>query len=359
MLYLLHLVSALLTLEDSIEHFNNQIHNDLNNLATSNHFAIIKMAFTDKCPLATKKCTAASCDVPKIKFEGKDGHINLNNVIESYSPAGKTGGAVWKNLNALVSDNITLKRILSGLNFSVTTHLTSKYTKIFNYFFSNPRLFKKKYNKEQKDNFLFLYSIIRAAISTLPTNPGEINEQAKALGNKVRRLMRKELELKKEDMLYQNTANKKALLDKTKPKDIENEDDENILEISNSEELFESLPKIEKEAIEVLNEMVKYISCLECDKCKLWGTIQTKGIKSAVKTLNGMPLFKNEVIFLVNLFRQLSYTVIENKRMLNVRLPILNVFIICHRQILMILMTSLVLVLVFLKFKVKKHIKTE
>lgn len=360
MFYLMSLVSAVATLDNLLESFNREIYAQLHAVADSHHFSKIKMAFSEKCPKESKQCTLSSCDVPRIQFEGEDGYIDLSRVVESFSTTSQGSSDVWKEMYSLVKNNMIMEKALSGLHFSVTTHLASRHTKIFNFYFSNPLLFRRRYRKEYRDNFMFLYSIVRASLAMLAVNRGETTEPIKLLSIKARRLMKRELETKRDDnSFFNDTTNKKSLLDENSVKDVEHLNDENIREQSSAEEFAGGLPKIGKENIEIINEMVKHIACLQCQKCKLWGTIQVKGIKSAIKALNGMPLFKNEVIFLVNLFRQMSITMVESKRLMDIRFPIVYVLVICHRQILMLTATSLALTLLLLKLRRKRHLKTD
>lgn len=359
MIALIHFLLTVAVSEDHLETFNRQIAHHLNSVADSDYFSKIKMAFNDKCPISTKKCELSTCDTPRIQFEGKDGYIDLSSVVESYSPVSSKGGSVvWGEVYNLVKDNKTLQKIVSGLHFSVTTHLASKHTKIFSFYFSNPLIFKKRFNREYRENYMHLYNIIRAAVAKLGQTEGEIPESAKTLGNFARRLMVKEFEIRKEKSPYvESGSHNKSLLDYKKTKDIENVVDTGILEQSSTDEFMSTVPFVGKENLDILNEMVKCVSCLECQKCKLWGTIQVKGIKSAVKLLNGMALSKNEVIYLVNLFRQLSLTMSESKRLESIRMPVLYLPIVCHRQVLMLIVTTLSLLFLTLKLRRMKRRK--
>jgi len=348
MIGLLQLISAATTQENYLETFNAQISQHLNSTADSDHFSKIKMAFTDKCPTGGKKCTLSSCNVPRIKFEGSDGYIDLSTVIESYSSTSRGGSAVWARIYSLIRNNDILERAVSGLHFSVTTHIASKHTVILGRYFSNPLLFRRRYRKEYKDNFLYLYMLVREAVAKLERNGGEIPAPTMALSRSVRRLMRMEFEQMKQKVPLLETGGR-SLLDQNRLKDVENLEDGGIAEQSSTDEFMGM--QVGKEHLETLNEMVKEVGCLECQKCKLWGTIQVKGIKSAVKVLNGMPLFKNEVIFLVNLMRQLSYTMAESRRLEDIRIPQLCVLAVCHRQLLMLVFTTLGVVFGTLKVR--------
>lgn len=353
------IVNAYPLLESILKVQNQQIYPYLKSLSQQDQFGMVKMAFTDKCPTKTEKCAVSTCTVTQTKFQGKDGYIDLRKVQESYSPTITGGSAVWMEVYNLAKGNETMEKIVSGLHFSVSTHIAAFHTKLFGMYFRNPMLFKKKYKQEYNDNFLFLYSTIRFAIATLPSNDGEVADSAKDLGRMVRKAIYEERDIKKSFLEFKENFKKTSLFDRETMKDVENTGDNYINEQSSNEEFFESLPNIDKEAIETINEMVKHIACLTCDKCKLWGTIQVKGIKSAIKALNGMPLFGNEVIYLINLFTRLSTSMIESEALLNTRLPYKSILVICHRQVAIIAITALGLSLGYLRMQKKKKLKVD
>lgn len=350
--------------EDLLESFNNAVHHQLNQISNSDHFSKIRMAFNEKCPRETKKCTLSSCSIPQMEFGGKSGYIDLSTIVESYSPTSRSAAEIWKGIYSVVENNENAQKLVSGLHFSVTTHLASKYTNIFNFYFSNPLIFKTRYRDEYKENFLYLYIVVRKALAMLESNKGEITEPTKLLSTRVRQLLKREDEMKKDENIFSAyNGGERSLLNSNKVKDVEIADKDEPLESNGSSDLLNTLstgfPSIGIETVKILNDIVKQVACLECSKCKLWGTIQVKGLKSAIKVLNGEPLFKNEVIFLINLFRQLSITMIESRRLLKIRFPTLYIFIIFHRQILMLTMTLLGLGLLVARTRKLKHIKLE
>ncbi|KAM0681294.1 Endoplasmic Reticulum [Glugoides intestinalis] len=340
---------------------NQDIYAHLKALTELDSFAMIKMAFTEKCSKNIKKCAVSSCIIPQLKFQGKDGYIDLRTIKESYSPTATGGSEVWKELYKLVKNNEQLEKLLSGLHFSVTTHLAAYHTNILGYYFSNPLLFKKRYGRDYKENFLHLYAIIRSAVANLSENNGEVPESAKRLAHRLQRIILKEKEMKMDTMSYHGiSTDKKALLERKKIKDVENTENDLIAEdLDGKEDFMNSLLWIDKKEIEIVNEMAKELACLQCDKCKLWGTIQIKGIKSAIKALNGMPLFSNEVIYLINLFEKLSDTMVESKRLANIRFPQSYIFITCYKQILIVSITILGISLAYLRLQKKRKYKID
>lgn len=351
-------IGAALSDERDLEIQNNQIFQSLKTLADSNHFSKIKMSFNDKCPLEGKKCSQTSCTVHQIEFQGKEGYIDLLSVKESYSKVsnkkGSNSSIIWKEIYKLGDDNEMIRKMISGLHYSVTTHLSAFHTKLFNSYYSHPLLFRKRVKREYKDNYVLLYKIVKLAVANLSTmNADEIPESAKKFSFKLRRALSDErYKKKRNNSLYQNNkGGKKSLLEKDNLIDVEQKGESAFIEPSSTEDFKESLPRIDASVIDILNQFPKHLACLECQKCKLWGTIQVKGLKAAVKALNGLHLYKNEVIFLINLFRQLSITMIESKKLEEKRWAHLNLVIICHREILLIIAGILLFTLIIQKVR--------
>lgn len=367
MLWILNYAYTHMTpLEQTVQAQNREMLVSLKDLAESEYFSKIKMSFNEKCPRVTEKCHLASCAVPQMKIQGKDGVIDLLKIRESYSPASQGSTRVWMDIYDVVKDNDLMKKIVSGLHFSVTTHLSAFHTKIFNVYFSNPLIFQRRFNQEYKDNFLFVYSVVRAAVANLEHCRGDVPARVKKFSRMLRKSMIREgrareskilsgrgISEQKPSLTIEYGGNKKPF------QDIENAADSQIAEVESSNNMLDSLPKIDRNAIETVNEIVKCVACLSCQKCRLWGTIQTKGLKAAIKSLNGMPLYKNDVIFLINLFRRLSVSVEESQKMQKVRIPHLNLIAVCHKQLAIIIITILSTILGYQRVKRSKKIKYE
>lgn len=354
-------VNAFRLLQDELESQNLKYYKDLQVIANSSYFSKIQMSFNDKCPESFKKCSQVTCAVPKIKFQGKEGFIDLLSIKESYSPtSAATGPAVWKNIYDIARVDPKLEKLVSGLHFSVNTHLTRYHTKLFNKFFSHPLLYKSRFKKEYKDNYLFLYKIIQYAVANLYKAEGDIPLSVGDFSKTVRQTIIDDMQRnRKNGNIFVNSGSKKSLLDSTKDMDIENKDAAEIQEIYDTKEFEDTIPYVDPESITKINEMVKQIACLSCEKCKLWGTLQVKGIKAAVKFLNNMYIFKSDVIFLINLFRQLSITMIESRRMEETKYPYLSLLVICHKRILVLMCVPLGLSLIYLKRKKIAKMKLE
>ncbi|OQS54860.1 AERO1 [Ecytonucleospora hepatopenaei] len=292
--------------ELEVESLNNEIYGDLRKLASTELYSKIKINFYDKCPRVKDDCTYTSCEVPTIKYGDKEGVIDLLSVIESFSPGIKHSNLVWNDIYKTTEDQNILK-IISGLHFSVTTHIAAFHTKIFGFYVSNPRKFINRYNEVYKNNFLNLYKVVRTAVGHLKNIPADINDETRALSNKIR---------------------------------------------------IKALPVIETSVTDVLDKCIACIACLNCEKCILWGTIQTRGLKSVVKVLNNKTLYRNDVIYLINLFRRLSESVKQSRRMKNVLFPNIYLPIVYYKQFTILILAIFLMVYMNIRRKLRK-IKVE
>eukprot|EP00656_Telonema_subtile_P041138 TRINITY_DN46258_c0_g1_i1.p1 TRINITY_DN46258_c0_g1~~TRINITY_DN46258_c0_g1_i1.p1 ORF type:complete len:133 (-),score=19.26 TRINITY_DN46258_c0_g1_i1:73-471(-) len=64
----------------------------------------------------------------------------------------------------------------------------------------------------------------------------------------------------------------------------------------------------------MMSNITTLMDCLTCEKCRLWGKLQTHGVTTALKVITApegvsVPLRKAEMIAMVNLARQLATSV--------------------------------------------------
>lgn len=324
-LLILNLVhSDLLSL---VERQNTRIYNSLKSISEKDDFSKIKMNFNEKCPRKVDKCALDSCVVQQMSFKGEDGYIDLLKTRESYSKNTKGSNLVWQDLYKVASKYKEFPQILSGLQFSISTHISAFYVKLFGFFISNPRLFQERYRKEYKDNFIHLYLIIRQAVINLSKNSETIDPDV----HKLSLLMKFDNEL---ETLMKSDDEYKAVIES-----IEN------IKSMDSDEIFTAT-----------NDMVKCLACLTCQKCRLWGSIQLKGLRAAFKSLLGAAVYKQDVVFLINLFRRLSVSVEESRRLQSISMPYLWYFGIYYYQLL--IFTVLILSIAIYALK-KRRIRKE
>lgn len=79
----------------------------------------------------------------------------------------------------------------------------------------------------------------------------------------------------------------------------------------------EQAKRLKKEFKEHFRNVTRIMDCVGCDKCKLWGKLQTKGLGTALKILfsknfNQKKLFRlqrEEIVALFNAFGRLSTSI--------------------------------------------------
>lgn len=317
-----------------MEKQNDLIYEKLRVLSETDNFSKIKMTFVGECQRNIEKCSALACGVKEMEFQGKKGVIDLLVTPESYSKeAYKTGPDVWRDIDALTRDHIQLSKIVSGLQFSINTHIAAFHTRIFSFFISNPWIFQKKYKTEYKNNFAFLYTILRTATASLINNPSEISEDVLELSNEI--------------------IDYNMIILENRNKTIPNNATITFPSPNSSENINIDVIFIDPEVITIINRIIRSLSCLNCQKCRLWGTIQLKGLRSAVKALNNMPLTKMDVVYLINAFRRASVSVKESIRLERVRFAFLKLLFIYYYEI--CLTVTSVMMLSILLFRSRKH----
>jgi hypothetical protein len=69
-------------------------------------------------------------------------------------------------------------------------------------------------------------------------------------------------------------------------------------------------PKV-KEYQKYIHNISRIMNCVDCEKCKIFGKMQTYGIGTALKILLGykQPFKRNEIVALINLFNKISISV--------------------------------------------------
>ncbi|ORD95178.1 hypothetical protein ECANGB1_2678 [Enterospora canceri] len=288
--------------EREVEKLNQMTYDKLNEISKTNYYSKVKMMFYEKCPKITEGCKATACEVPTIKYGDEDGVVDLLSVVESYSPSIKHSNLVWADIYKAMENEAMIK-VVSGLHFSVTTHIAAFHTPFFGFFLSNPKKFKNRYAKEFKENFLNLWLFVRAAVANLKNINTEANEDALTLSRMI---------------------------------DVP------------------EMPKIDISANKQITRAIECIACLNCQKCILWGTIQTRGLKAAVKAVNSKKLYKSDVIFLINVFRRLSETMRQSRKMYDVRYPSMYLILVYYKQ-----MLPLIAVLLFIAYRLAVYKKNK
>lgn len=318
----------------ALEKQNAAVYSQLLHIAGTDDFSKIKMDLPGICPRKIEQCGALTCAVKQFSFKGADGVIDLLYTVESHSKdAHRTGPDVWKDLYFHTANDEQLQKIVSGLQFSVSTHIAAFYTPVHmpmfgGRFISNPYRFQSRYRKQFEDNFAFYYSLLRTAVASLINNPGEVDGAVTDLSQSIINY-----NTRKMDAECAFNASCPKTMTFIGP---------NASQHINADGIF-----IEPSAIVSINKMIRALACLNCQKCRLWGTIQLKGLRAAVKSLNNIPVTKMDVICLVNAFRRASVSVVESRRLQRMRMPVLRLALIYHYEISVGLISLLVISILF------------
>lgn len=319
----------------SVEHQNAHIARSLQLLSETDGFSKIKLSFSEKCPRSLEKCSAVACSVKETSLNGKTGYIDLLSTRESYSrDAAKTSPRVWQDIYELLEKDPFLRKLASGLQFSITTHIAAFYTRAFGSFVSNPLLFQRRLREEHRENFHLLYSVLRTAVASLASNPGEANDDVLGLSNMI-------IDYNTRAIAERNSlATSRPTIPMLSP---------NVSEQINIDGIT-----INPETITTINKMIRALACLGCQKCRLWGTIQLRGLRAAVRAINGMPLSRMDVVCLVNAFRRASVSVEESARLQGVRAPVLRLVLVYYYELSLVATSVFCIALFYLKARKQK-----
>lgn len=171
------------------------------------------------------KCGFFSCSIKKRK-----NFVNIN-FTESKSNC-KNGPIIWKNIYKNNEKNKRLTRLISGVHFSINTHVCFNYYNFVLFYKSN--LEKYRLIRKYFLNFVLLFYCVRKSI-------------------------------------------------------------------------FDNLI-IEKSFVYDIDGIIREISCIDCDKCKVLGTLQFEGLKACILKSNGELLSKYQKIYLILFYKKILRT---------------------------------------------------
>lgn len=203
-----------------------------------------------------KRCSLKSCALPS------NGMIDIRELKETNT--GYKGKAKWMEIYKTCSTP-ELRRLVSGIHFSISVHIAKNYFKFLWWYLPNPLYLRKKYKEEHEANFFELYEFVKAAVL-------------------------------KEDAVHLNLEDFEFFL-------IQRE----ILSSLSPSQRW-TKPRV---YLSDLRKILDLINCLDCDKCRILGNIQFEGLKEAVKALGGKRISKDGFIYLALFFRKLSRTVLD------------------------------------------------
>ncbi|DBA04473.1 TPA: hypothetical protein N0F65_010069 [Lagenidium giganteum] len=212
-------------------------------------------------------------------------------------------------------------RLISGLQASINTHIALRY-KHGSYWGPNPSLFVFRVGKhrERLQNLYFTYLFVMRALGRYRN---ELLKYDFSTGNdeddqRVVEILR---QLILEDKGYSTCPNEGQSV-------LSGFDEQSLFRVQQGQMSYEQFvdAKEQKRELELqfrekFQNVSRIMDCVTCEKCRLWGKIQTMGIGTAIKILlvddvaNLPELQRNELIALINVANNLARSV-DGVRML-------------------------------------------
>ncbi|XP_017478215.1 PREDICTED: endoplasmic reticulum oxidoreductin-1-like [Rhagoletis zephyria] len=223
------------------------------------------------------------------RFTGYDGYQIWKAIYEENCFPERESN-IFSSLEKRCYEERVFYRSISGLHTSITTHLTSLHHKFNNQFGHDPHEYYKRFfgNSAYLKNLFFVYLIeLRALYKSQPYLLDKI--KWKMVGDKAeaRDAIK---DLLKTDKLFKWHF------------------DENVLFTNEPKPLAQQL------AAHFHNITFNIMDCVSCDKCRLWGKVQTNGLGTAFKILltkdiNQLRLSHHEITCLLNSLARLSHSI--------------------------------------------------
>ncbi|EGZ28308.1 hypothetical protein PHYSODRAFT_353513 [Phytophthora sojae] len=304
-------------------------------------------------------------------------YINLLENPERYTGySGVQAERIWKSiyeencftppeeskLDGMCLEERVYYRLISGLQASINTHIALTY-KFGNSWGMNPSLFVNRVGKhrERLQNLYFAYLFVMRAISKYRHEllAYDYNTGNAADDLRVREILR-QLLLEGSDDARASGVSCPAYAECSSV--LSGFDESALFRVQADGLSIDQLvqAKQEKEQLEVqfrekFQNVSRIMNCVTCEKCRLWGKLQTMGLGTAIKILlaedvSTIPkLHRNELIALINVANNLSRSVdgVKMMRELEFIEAVKQFGIVCSAAVLIVL----VLILIFRKRK--------
>jgi ERO1-like protein alpha len=222
-----------------------------------------------------------------------------------------------KELTGMCLEERVYYRLISGLQSSINTHIALRY-KHSNYWGTNLGLFVHRVGKhpERIQNLYFTYLFVMRALGRFRN---ELLSYEYATGNdkddaRVREILA---------MLVSETEKEGASSCPTEQQSVLTGFDERALfqvkrggmSYDQFRDAKQQKQRLERQFRDKFQNVSRIMDCVTCEKCRLWGKLQTMGLGTAIKILladdvRRMPtLHRNELIALVNVANNLARSV--------------------------------------------------
>lgn len=104
-----------------------------------------------------------SCLTKRYSIFGEE-YINLLEVRGSYTGYKNGSADVWRMMDEIVKTDPLLTILLSGIRYSISTHLCLFYRDFFGMHVSNPSLFLKRFDDSHRIKFYPVYILVRRCV---------------------------------------------------------------------------------------------------------------------------------------------------------------------------------------------------
>lgn len=246
----------------------------LNEICKHRAFSRIEMDFGNTClfPELMKECKLWEClfsEAGNLKRTEKRGEsrmvVDLLLNPESYTGYKKGSSEIWEKLKG-VNGSKLYKIMLSGIHQSVNIHKAAFYKPCGYDFLKNVMLFRRTC---RNGAFINNFRVLRLFLLT-----------------SLKRL---------------------ELTENTEYKWLEGLKSYVLVDIP-------SFPQI-KQLCKDLEDAIDILSCMSCPKCRLWSTIQFKGLRVAAKITAGEKITQQDLVFFINLLNRICVAEYESEIM--------------------------------------------
>lgn len=203
----------------------------------------------------------------RVEINEQISKVNLKESVQDYTGYRAGSKTIWKKLENTFKP---YDCFVSGLHFSVTTHSAKKFVKLRDGYLTSFQLYTDAYNDDYRNNFLYLYNLVIAAMQNLKPKSYRclkvINNEKidKFIDSIAETIKNYDPGYKGDKLMYDDAVFKKA---------------------------------------------DKITDCIECGTCKLWGKIQILGVATALKILSGQDVEAKDVFYLFHLAYKLCETI--------------------------------------------------
>ncbi|KAH9411679.1 putative endoplasmic reticulum oxidoreductin 1 [Ordospora pajunii] len=295
------------SIDRCMQSINLSTYKALESLISKQQYSLLRVSEIPKPSPKASKCTLLSCLAEKHSvLDGE--YVNLLHQTEAYTGYNSNASQVWEMLWMIASQDAFLKVALSGIQFSITTHLCAFHKHFLRWYVPNPLLFIKRFKNIYRLKLYLTYMLVRKAVGAISINMNSSEHSEVKLA-------------------------------------------EIIKAIGSTEINWSYMPEDIDATVRRIDEMINALAGLGCERCRIWGTVQFRGLQVALKIMSGVQTVSaRERMFVMNLFMRLSVSLSNGIKMREYTSPrAMNLLL--HSKEMALLATSYSLVAFALKLK--------